>query len=147
VLGRLGVHVFRRYPFRCLGYLAALAAGVAMAVFFMSRGHEYLALLGVAVSGVVVYRLLLWWLRMRYTTLTITSKRCILESGIFTRQTAELLKNDLADVQIQQNFFQRLVDIGDVVLVSKPGEPQRLVIMAVHSPEVVANQIRAGVPA
>ena len=55
--------MFRRYPFRCLGYVFVILAGLACLVFWCVE-HEYslaLGLLGIVVTAIAGFRLLNWW--------------------------------------------------------------------------------------
>jgi uncharacterized membrane protein YdbT with pleckstrin-like domain len=80
---------------------------------------------------------------MARTNLVITNKRCIVESGLFARQTSDLALKDLQEVQVIQPFLLRILDTGDLKLVAKHGGAQQsIVVMAVPHPEEVARRIR-----
>jgi uncharacterized membrane protein YdbT with pleckstrin-like domain len=141
---KVRLHALRRYPFRCLGYLVIIAVGVAFA--FWLRDWWFAVLAGLAVASIALFRLLLWTLRMRLTTLTLTTKRCILESGVFAKQSTEVLLQDITEIHVGQSLLARLLGAGDLVILSNNGE-KKLVVMAVRDPVALAARIQSGRPA
>jgi hypothetical protein len=53
----------------------------------------------------------------------------------------EPARTPLQDIQLSQNFLQRILDVGDLMLVSKKGDAQRIIVMAVPAPKEVARKI------
>jgi hypothetical protein len=139
--------MFRRYPFRCFAYFALMLGALIACVAWAILGRPYWALGFFAVALVVLGRFGLWWLRMQKTSLRITNKRCILESGITTRKSLEVLLPEVEDIQVNQTFLNRLFNVGDLLLLNKKGAAHRVLIMAVPSPAQVANLIRQAHPA
>ena len=141
---KVHLHALRRYPFRCLGYLLVFAAGVALA--FWLRDWWFAVAAGLAIASMALFRLLLWTLRMRLTTLTLTTKRCILESGVFAKQSTEVKLQDITEIHVAQSLLARLLGAGDLVILSNNGE-KKLVVMAVRDPAALAARIQSGRPA
>ena len=119
-----------------------VVAGIVGGIVFAFRDQMFLMLVCLLVAGLFAYRLLVWWTRTKNTKFTITTKRCLLESGVFTKQSVEFPLTEIEDIHINQNFINRVMDVGDLVLVNKKGESQRVLIMAVPSPKDVACTIR-----
>ena len=135
--------MFRRYPLRVLAYLIVIVGGAVGAVLWGTHGYALPALLCGGLGGYGLVRFGLWCWRMARTNLVITNKRCIVESGLFTRQTSDIALSDLREVQVIQPFFRRLVDVGDLMLVAKQsGARKSILVMAVPHPEEVARRIR-----
>lgn len=135
--------MIRRYPFRSLGYILIMLAAVIGALLFLFKGFLFIAVACLVGGGFFLFRFVGWWLRMKNTTMTITTKRFILESGVFHKITTEVNLQEVDDIQINQTFLQRLLDVGDLRLMSTSGETQNSVlIMAVPSPKAVACMIR-----
>jgi uncharacterized membrane protein YdbT with pleckstrin-like domain len=136
------LEMFRRYPWRCLGYDLLIVVGLLGGLYYLLAGWHFLALVLFVVAGIAAYRLGSWWLRMKHISLMITNKRCVLETGIFTRQVTEMPLDEIADIQVRQTFLQKWMNVGDLVLLSHKGEEHRMIVMAVPSPKEVAAHIR-----
>jgi hypothetical protein len=143
--GILHTHLamFRRYPWRCLGYSLAIIAGLVLGLYYLFFGWHILAMVFIGIAVFAGYRLGSWWLRMEHVVFTITNKRCVLESGILKKEVTEIPIEEIADIQIRQSFLQRHLNVGDITLLSHKGEAQRIIIMAVPYPQQVAAQIHA----
>lgn len=136
----------RRYPFRVLGYVLLLAAALVGVVLSIVHDQTFWLVVAAAVGAFVLYRLVAWWIRMQNSKLVLTSKRVIIETGVFSKQTTEMPVSDVADIQIHQTWLQRLLEVGDLTLVSKAGESQRFIVMAVPAPRALAERIRDAHP-
>lgn len=134
--------MMRRYPFRSLGYVAFILTALIGAILLQINDHRYLALACLIVGGIVVYRFVLWSVRMKHTVLQITTRRCVVESGVFNKQSTEVPLQDIDDIQVHQTFIQRIFNVGDLTLNNKIKDSQRVVVMAVPSPRDVACLIR-----
>jgi uncharacterized membrane protein YdbT with pleckstrin-like domain len=143
LLRTIQVAMVRRYPGRVLAYLVVIVALLAGAAYLFNVNWVIVGWVAVAGAAIALGRLLLWWLRMHNTTLTITNRRAILETGILTRQKTEIDLDDLSDVQVHQGLFMQALNVGDLTLVSKGTDSARqVVIMAVPEAETVAQQVR-----
>jgi uncharacterized membrane protein YdbT with pleckstrin-like domain len=98
----------------------------------------------VMVGGLVLCRLVAWWLRMRRTTVTITNQSCILESGIFSRRAIAIDLPTVTDVQVKQGLLGRLLNVGDLVVSHDNGKMQQVILMAVPAPKKIADRIHEG---
>ncbi len=84
-------------------------------VMFRDRPLAFcLCVLLIAAYGIGLLFLLVWWLRVRGTTLTVTNRRSILREGILSRSTTEVFHEDIRNLQLRQSLFQRLFDVGDL---------------------------------
>jgi uncharacterized membrane protein YdbT with pleckstrin-like domain len=135
--------MFRRYPLRILAYLIVVVGGTVGAVLWGMHGYILPTLICAGLGGWGLVRFVLWTWRMKRTDLIITNKRCIVESGLFTRNTSDIPLSDLREVQVIQPFFRRLFDVGDLMLMAKHGGAGKsILVMAVPHPEEVARRIR-----
>ena len=57
--------------------------------------------------------------RIRTTIYKITTQRVILESGVFSKEVAEIDLRYIDDTQFRQSFIQRMLGIGSVTIISK----------------------------
>ncbi len=136
------VSMWRRYPFRCMIYILLTVSSAVGIVVALSQGLNVVALVCAAVLLLVLWRFVPWWLRMRNTTLTITDRRCVLETGVFHRQATEFDRGDLIDVRVSQGGLMRLFNVGDLVISSDVDARKQFVLMAVPDPATVASHLR-----
>jgi membrane protein YdbS with pleckstrin-like domain len=136
------VSMWRRYPLRCLLYLLLTVASAIGIIVCLLQGLNVMAAVCAGVLVVVLVRFVPWWLRTRNTTLTITDRRCVLETGIFHRQATEFDRGNLVDVQVAQGGLMRLLNVGDLVISSDPEARKQFVLMAVPDPATVASHLR-----
>lgn len=87
-------------------------------VMFASHPLGFVATLVLCFAGVGLPVLFVWWLRCRGTTLTLTSRRVILRTGILSRRTNEVYHRDVRNIQVHQTLFQRIMGVGSVAVSS-----------------------------
>lgn len=134
--------MWRRYPFRCLAYAGVALAGALGIIWFAFHGQSVWMLLSLILFGFALYRLVPWWLRMRHTTLTITNKRCLVEAGVFSKESQAFSLDNVRDIQVNQGLMSRFLNVGDIILSSNEGENKQVVLMAVPDPGRVAAHMR-----
>jgi uncharacterized membrane protein YdbT with pleckstrin-like domain len=133
--------MFRRYPFRCLGYILLIVVGIVGLIEGVNLGWHWLTLLGSAVALIVAAKFFHWWLRMSRTTLTITNKRGILSTGIFTQEHLEFELSKIIDLHVHQTLLMRWLSVGDIAVVTST-TGQQIVIMAVPDAVMVAEHMQ-----
>ena len=147
---------FRNRPLGTLGALLVVALGVLLLVAAAAGGLGlglFDAVSGVATgttlaiaAGVValvgLIPLLYWYLRSRFTTLTVTSERTILREGIVSRDTSEVRHADVRNIQVDQGFFQRLLGVGELAISSSGQDELELVLHGAPDPEGIAAIVR-----
>jgi uncharacterized membrane protein YdbT with pleckstrin-like domain len=134
--------MWRRYPFRCLAYLLVIIASALGAIVALSQNLNVVAVIAAVVLLLAVLRFVPWWLRMRNTTLTITNRRVILETGLWHRAATEFERGALIDVRVAQGGLMRLFNVGDLVISSDVDARKQSVLMAVPDPATVAAHLR-----
>jgi membrane protein YdbS with pleckstrin-like domain len=136
------LHLFRRYPLRCLVYLLILVVAVSITIPLALNGWRVLALIGLGFIGLVLFRFVRWWLHFRSTKFTVTDQRCILETGYMDRSMTDIPIKDLTDVRVEQTTFAKWFNVGDLVLQRETGNVRRMVLMAVDNPQRLAAIIQ-----
>lgn len=86
--------------------------------------------------------LLVWWVRTRSMTLTVTNKRTRLREGILAKQTTEVQHDDVRNLQIDQSAVQRLLSVGDLAISSSGQDDLEVVAKGIPSPGEIAALIR-----
>jgi uncharacterized membrane protein YdbT with pleckstrin-like domain len=77
-----------------------------------------LSVLSIALAGLGLVILGVWWLTTKADTLTISNKRTIQRKGLFSKRTSEVLHRDVRNIEMNQTFFQRLCGVGSIGIAS-----------------------------
>ena len=83
-----------------------------------------------------------WWLKSRYETLTVTSRRTTYRWGLITRDTTEVLHEDVANLQVEQSGFGRLLGVGDLFISSAAQDGLEIRALGIPNPEQPAGVVR-----
>lgn len=137
----IALSMIRRYPIRCMMYVVAILLGIVGTVYFAVMDYPYLALIVGAVLALVIVKATTWWIRMNNTKVVITNRRCVIETGVFSREATEISRNELTNIHVSQNMVMRLMNVGDLVITSETGDKREIVIMAVPDPEYVVSKM------
>lgn len=126
-------------------FIMLLVAGVAIAGLVMSGAGSVSPVLGwictfVLLGCVVVVGY--WFLVSYATTLTITSDRTIVRRGIIRKETSEVQHDDVRNIQVDQNIFQRILNIGGIGISSSGQDDLEVVVKGVPGPEELVEVIR-----
>jgi membrane protein YdbS with pleckstrin-like domain len=124
------------------GYLLCLAAGVAIAAYWIvAQPQEPIPIWAPMLIPVVLAMFVaIRHIRRRMTLITITTDRLRYEAGLFSKTThvVELVK--VQDVRIDQTFVQRIFNIGDISIETAGGS-SRIDMTSIDSPQDAAEHI------
>lgn len=138
--------MFRSHPLRFLGECLLMIAGLAL-IGQTAFSQSYLptvaqislgSLMLLAGAGLMTY----WWLTVYYTTLSITNNRSSLRQGIFARNTTEVRHDDVRNIQVNQNIYQRAVGTGDIAISSAGQDNLEIDVDSIPQPEELATTVR-----
>ncbi|MCA8996057.1 MAG: PH domain-containing protein [Planctomycetaceae bacterium] len=101
----------------------ALAAGGAMAV-----------------AGIAV--LVAWWVQTRFVTLTVTTDRTIYRRGLLSKSTSEVQHDDVRNLRVEQNVFDRLFHVGRIEISSSGQDDMEIVANGIPNPNKLAEMVR-----
>lgn len=90
------------------------------------------------IAGMVGY----WMLLSKFTTLTVTDDRTIYQEGIVSRETSEVQHDDVRNIQLDQTFFQRILNVGDVGISSSGQDDLEVVAKRLPHPKRIIDCIR-----
>lgn len=114
----------------------------SMRAHFQPHGLWALSLLSLLPVGAFFVR----GLSLRTTTYRITNERISVLKGILSRESDDLQLMRVADVQFRQNLLGRLLNVGDLRVLSTDKTVPDLVIAGVESPaafkEMLWNLVR-----
>ena len=128
-----------------VGLLAAAGVGLGLGVVQpLAAAVPALALVaaGAALILLGVVPLLIWFVRSRVETLTISSARTTFRWGIVTRETTEIQHEDVRNLQVEQSAFGRLLGVGDLFLSSSGQDGLEIRAHGIPNPEKAANVVR-----
>ena len=97
----------------------------------------------IAAFGLGLLILLIWWLKCLGTTLTVTTKRTTLRTGILAKNTNDVWHRDVRNIQVHQGFLQRLFGVGAVAISSAGQGGVEIAVSGVPNPEKIRRLIDA----
>ncbi len=148
--------VLRARPFATL--VIMLLGGIAVALLVMSiagmslagysdettvLGPASLLIWACAITLLVIAVLVSYWMLLStFTTLTVTDDRTIYQKGIISRETSEVQHNDVRNIQLDQSFFQRLLNVGGIGISSSGQDDLEIVAKRLPNPKQIIDRIR-----
>lgn len=97
----------------------------------------------IALWGIGLVFLLLWWFQTLGTTLTVTDRRTIYRRGLFSKHTSEIMHCDVRNLRIDQTLFERIFDVGTVG-VSSSGQAGKFEVKGMPRPYEIKRLIDQG---
>jgi uncharacterized membrane protein YdbT with pleckstrin-like domain len=82
----------------------------------------YIAL--IVAFGLGLMLLLIWYLRIKSTKLTISDKSILLERGLLSKERSEISIESVRTVKIKQSFFNRIFGVGAIELYTAGDSPE-----------------------
>lgn len=145
ILMRVHPAMFRKHPLWFLFYVMMIVGGFLAALWWGSTsGSEPMGTLGFAALGILGVVLLgLWWIQVRFATLTVTTKRTIYRTGIISRNTSEVRHDDVRNLQMNQSVFERIFGVGDIAISSAGQSGLEIVAEAIPNPDGILESIRS----
>ncbi|MEM1061467.1 MAG: PH domain-containing protein [Planctomycetota bacterium] len=108
--------MFRSRPLSTLGVGLLILGGVAGTIALLGGGP--VAALGLIPIGVGLAIVFSWYLETMSTKLVVTDDRTTLSQGIFSRDGNEVQHDDVRNIQVEQNVFERMMDVGRIKISS-----------------------------
>jgi uncharacterized membrane protein YdbT with pleckstrin-like domain len=82
------------------------------------------------------------YLTVRFTRYELSQERLKLTTGVFSRQTDNLELYRVSDIRISQSFWQRMVKIGNIDLISTDKTTPELPLHSIRNHHEIADTIR-----
>jgi uncharacterized membrane protein YdbT with pleckstrin-like domain len=103
-----------------------------------------LALIAFVVTVVAARAVKLAWhvLVLRSHRYRVSNQRIVLESGVFSKQIDEIDMRTVEDIEFKQRFLQRLLGIGEILIVGSDRTEGRVRLLGVEKPREVREMIR-----
>lgn len=139
VVRHMHTHIKTLLPAINIESILVIAAAVGS--FFVPENARYwaLATIWIAVLVLSIPLLVIPWIKWSSTTYTVTTKRVITRTGIFTRTGHDLPLSRISDIQIEKNFDDRFFGCGTLALQTSAEDP--LLLHDVPKVEMVQVEI------
>ncbi|NYF11568.1 putative membrane protein YdbT with pleckstrin-like domain [Leifsonia sp. AK011] len=118
--------------------LLLVSGGIGFGYGRLPEEWQNLAILGAA-ALIVLVGCVGPWVRWMARTITITSERIILRSGVLVRERQEVRHSRIEEVAVRRSGLQLVFATGDVLLHTGASRP--VVLRDVSSPKLVAEAI------
>lgn len=102
-----------------------------------------LSILLIAVYGVGLLILLVWFLKCKATKLVIENNEILWEQGLLTKQRTELHTSKVRTVKVKQSLMQRMFGTGDIELYTAGDFPE-VVLAGMPQPMELRSLIKKG---
>ena len=123
VVRHMHTHIKTLLPAIIVESILVIAAAVGS--FFVPENARYwaLATIWIAVLVLSIPLIVIPWIKWSSTTYTVTTKRVITRTGIFTRTGHDLPLTRISDIQIEKNFDDRFFGCGTLALQTSADDP------------------------
>lgn len=137
---------------RAAGIVAALVLIPLVTRFFANNGPDLdagaqMTKIGwwvtAIVAGYLFVRLLMVLTAIRSTLYTITSQRVMIEQGLLSKSLAEIDLRYVDESQFHQSVLDRLLGIGNVILISSDKTMPTYALRGIRDPRTVRETIRS----
>jgi uncharacterized membrane protein YdbT with pleckstrin-like domain len=85
--------------------------------------------------------LVVWWIQVLGTTLTVTNEQTTLRKGILSKYTNDVFHSNVRNIQVRQSFWQRMLNVGWVGISSAGQSGLEIEINGIPDPEKVKQII------
>ena len=109
---------------------------------FRARPFSFILCIILIPVGIGLIILLVWWLKCRTATLTITRKRLVYRTGVLSKSTDEIWHNDVRNVVVRQSFLQRMFGCGDIAVSTAGQSGIEVSAQGFKNPQQIADYIR-----
>lgn len=109
---------------------------------FRNRPLIYLLfLILVALYGLGIFLLIIWYLKTKTKKITVTEYRVIYRTGLLSKNLNEIRLEDVSNVTTKQGFVQRLLSVGDVSISSSATDEKEISIGGIKNPQKLKELI------
>ena len=119
-------------------YIVCLLISIAIAAAAILLENYYILLLLLLPASYMLIK----WLTIRSTLLTLTDQRIIVSKGIFNKITHETELYRVRDTTVMEHFFYRLFGLGTIIVFTTDEATATHTFTAYEHPHWVKDQIR-----
>lgn len=138
--------MFRAHPVWFAILMLCLVGGAVLAFGGSYLNFPWQAFVGWVMGGIVIaiglIGLIAWWIKTQTLTLEITSARTRSIRGLIAKSTSEVQHDDVRNIQVDQSFYGRLVDVGTLAVSSSGQDGLEILAKGIPGPNSLAELIR-----
>ena len=123
------------------GLVISIAVGIVVAIATRIGGNVNKGLVFGVVLVALVLTVLIGFIKRVTTTYTITDRRLNIKRGIISREVQQTRLERVQNVNYNQTFFQRLLQVGDVDFDTAGSGDYDFSFDGVADPEVVVKKV------
>ncbi len=124
-----------------LSYVLCLLLAVALVIFIMvTPGTPQQAYRSLLLPGALLFFTALRHIRRRLSKITVTGDKLRYETGLFSKSTRSVELVKVQDVRVDQSFWQRVFNVGDLSLETAGGS-SRIEMDSIDRPQEAADHI------
>ena len=126
---------------------AVIVAIVLPLVYYFGRDFlaQYAKIAWIIIGIIIFWQIievLIAWTRIRTTIYTITNQRVMIEKGVASKTVEDIDLRYIDDTQFTQSLIQRMLGIGNVMIVSSDKMVPAYVLRGIADPRNVRELIR-----
>lgn len=145
----LKVHpsMFRNKPVKFISWIIIGIAGLVLAMtdplarYQVQNSRLICLAAGLGTALIVGIAFLLWWMKYRRVSLTITNKRTILQAGLLSRYVKDVRHADVRMIVVKQGSLQRLLGVGSIAVASAATGESDIDVGGLPHPEKIKELI------
>lgn len=107
-----------------------------------NTGSYILSVILLPVFGLGLILFLVKYLELKYTKLKLTDQRLVITKGVFSRSTKNLELYRVKDLRLHCSFWQRMVKIGTIELVTSDFSMKTFSLDGIPTPEPIFEDMR-----
>lgn len=97
---------------------------------------------GLAIFGIALLRLSIWWLATRSDRLRVTGEEILWTHGLLSKEYTEIDLGSVRTVKVSQSLFQRLMGAGDVTVFTT-GDLPELAVRGLPDPNRIRELVKS----
>lgn len=101
-----------------------------------------LCLFLIILYGIGLLILVIWFLKCKASSLTVTTRRTIYRHGLLSKYTNEIRHQDIRNIQVSQSVFQRILGVGTIAVSSAGQSEMEIVVAGIPGPQKIADLLR-----
>jgi membrane protein YdbS with pleckstrin-like domain len=139
--------MFRNKPLKFVTWIVIGIAGMVLATidpfarYHLQNSRLICVAVGLGTVLIVAIAFLLWWLRYRKVSLTVTNRRTILQSGLLSRYVKDVRHADVRMLVVKQGSLQRLLGVGSIAVASAATGESDIDVGGLPHPEKIRELI------
>ena len=124
VLMKSHIHWLTMMPMFLTGVLLAGLAGTAIFYILNNNENKFMAWAGCVLLLFGIMLMFSAYLKRSRSEFAVTNKRVVIKTGIFTKDTFEMLKDKIESIAVHQNFVGNMFGYGTISIKGTGGSTE-----------------------